>query len=123
RALKQLPDLASIPVIFMTGLSDTDSVVKGLRVGGVDYLTKPINPEELVARIHVHLNNARLTSNAWRALDSTGQFLFSVNSVGKVIWATPQTHALFGKARATPQWREHSFAPQLVQWLARKPVA
>ncbi len=123
RELKKLPDLAAIPVIFMTGLSDTESVVKGLKAGGVDYLTKPINPEELVARMNVHLSNARLTSNAWRALDSTGQFLFSVNGTGKVIWATPQTHALFGKARATQQWREQSLAPQLVQWLARKPAA
>lgn len=121
--LKKLPDLTAIPVIFMTGLSDTESIVKGLQAGGVDYLTKPINPEELVARMLVHLSNARLTSNAWRALDSTGQFLFSVNGMGKVIWATPQTHALFGKARATQEWREQSLAPQLVRWLLRKPAA
>src|SRR5690606_31007522 len=46
RELKKLPDLAAIPVIFMTGLSDTENVVKGLHAGGVDYLTKPINPDE-----------------------------------------------------------------------------
>lgn len=122
RELKKLPDLAAIPVIFMTGLSDTESVVRGLRAGGVDYLTKPINPEELVARMHVHLSNARLTSNAWRALDSTGQFLFSVNGAGKVIWATPQTYALFGKARASATWREGSLAAQLVRWFTQRPA-
>jgi DNA-binding NarL/FixJ family response regulator len=122
RELKKLPDLNAIPVIFMTGLSDTESVVRGLQAGGVDYLTKPINPEELVARMNVHLSNARLTSSAWRALDSTGQFLFSVNAAGKVIWATPQTFALFAKARAGAAWRDATLAPQLVQWLARRPA-
>lgn len=117
RELKLVPELSTIPVIFMTGLSDTESVVKGLAAGGVDYLTKPINPEELVARMQVHLNNARLTSSAWRALDSAGQFLFSINAAGQVIWATPQTYALFAKAKATAEWRETSLATQLVRWL------
>lgn len=122
RELKQLPELATIPVIFMTGLSDTESVVKGLAAGGVDYLTKPINPEELVARMQVHLNNARLTSSAWRVLDSTGQFLFSVNAQGQVIWATPQTYALFAKAKADGEWRQQSLAPQLLRWLEKMPL-
>lgn len=122
RALKQIPELSSIPVIFMTGLSDTESVVRGLKVGGVDYLTKPINPDELVARMEVHLDNARMTSTAWRALDSTGQYLFSVNAQGKVSWATPQTHALFAKAKATALWREITMAPQLIRWLGKHPT-
>lgn len=119
--LKKLPDLASIPVIFMTGLSDTQDVVKGLAVGGVDYLTKPINTQELVARMQVHLNNARLTSSAYQALDSTGQYLFSINAKGQVIWATPQTYALFGKARATASWRENTMRGQLRHWFAHAP--
>jgi DNA-binding response OmpR family regulator len=53
------PILADIPIIFMTGLDDTESTIKGLQCGGVDYLTKPINIDELLARIRVHLNNAR----------------------------------------------------------------
>jgi len=123
RALKQMPELASIPVIFMTGLSDTGSVVRGLQAGGVDYLTKPINPDELLARMEVHLTNARLASNAWRALDSTGQYLFSVDALGQISWATPQTHALFARANATSVWREVSMAQQLARWLARRPAS
>src|SRR5690606_17481877 len=113
RELKKLPELAGIPVIFMTGLSDTRHVVEGLAAGGVDYLTKPIDTDELVARMNVHLNNARLTSSAWQALDSTGQYLLSANRAGQVAWATPQTYALFAKARATPAWRDSSLAAQL----------
>lgn len=123
RALKQLPELAGIPVIFMTGLSDTRHVVEGLAAGGVDYLTKPIDTDELVARMNVHLNNARLTSSAWQALDSTGQYLLSASHAGRVAWATPQTYALFAKARATTAWRDSTLATQLREWLAQAPRA
>ena len=51
RQLKAMPAVADVPVIFMTGLSDTEHVVHGLSSGGVDYLTKPINIEALVAAI------------------------------------------------------------------------
>jgi PleD family two-component response regulator len=43
RRLKENPDLAHIPVIFMTGLTDSESVVRGLEAGGVDYINKPVN--------------------------------------------------------------------------------
>ena len=55
RHLKQDPALQEIPVIFMTALTDTDNVVKGFAVGGVDYVTKPIQIEEVLARINTHL--------------------------------------------------------------------
>ena len=54
-ALKQMPEHASTPVIFLTARNDTESVVKGFDVGAVDYLTKPINVEELRARVSTHL--------------------------------------------------------------------
>src|SRR5690606_35794805 len=47
RRLKALPGLAHAPVIFMTALTETEHVVHALESGGVDYLTKPINLEEL----------------------------------------------------------------------------
>jgi signal transduction histidine kinase len=46
---------ASIPVIFMTALSDTESKVKGFELGAVDYITKPFQEQELLARVHTHL--------------------------------------------------------------------
>lgn len=121
KALKADANLASIPVIFMTGLSDTDDIVRGLEVGGVDYLTKPIKPSELLARMKVHLNNARLTNSAQIALDSTGQHLMTVSDSGHILWATPQTYALLAKARANDEWQQTDFAEQLSQWLAHQP--
>ncbi|MEB3295055.1 MAG: response regulator [Synechococcales bacterium] len=53
--LKANPDTRDIPVIFMTALSDSVDKVKGLRLGAVDYITKPIQHEEVLARIQVHL--------------------------------------------------------------------
>ena len=114
RQLKANNDLSDIPVIFMTGLSDTDDIVRGLEVGGVDYLVKPINPAELLARMNVHLKNARLTKSAQSALDSTGQHLFTVSSVGDINWATPQAYALMAKAQVDRTFIGH----QLVAWLA-----
>lgn len=121
RLLKSDPALASIPVIFMTGLTDTSDVVKGLEAGGVDYLTKPINPDELLARMRVHLTNARMTSSAQSALDSTGQHLITVSARGELRWATPQSYALMAKAQIDEITRKSRLEPQIAQWLEHQP--
>ena len=61
RCLKNMPDLNSIPVLFITARTDTEDVLRGFNVGGVDYITKPFNSTELLARVHTHLElkNAR----------------------------------------------------------------
>ena len=58
RRLKRDAGLSNVPVIFMTGLAETEHIVRGLEAGGVDYVTKPIVIEEMLARISVHLANA-----------------------------------------------------------------
>ena len=55
KKLKQNPKTRDIPVIFMTALTDEVDKVKGLSIGAVDYITKPIHPDEVLARIKVHL--------------------------------------------------------------------
>ncbi len=57
--LKQNPSLASIPVIFLTALSDSSDKVKGFAVGGADYVTKPFQMEEVIARVSHHLALSR----------------------------------------------------------------
>lgn len=59
RHLKADPKTKDIPVIFMTARSDTVDKVKGLQLGAVDYITKPIEHEEVLARINVHLELRR----------------------------------------------------------------
>lgn len=90
RRIKADAAFAYLPVIFMTGLSDTEHVVKGLEAGGVDYVAKPIVVDELLARIRVHLANARIANRARLALDATGRFLLAATQAGEIIWCTPQ---------------------------------
>jgi len=104
--IKQSPKLNSIPVMFMTGLSDTENIVKGLSVGGVDYLTKPVNPDELLARMKVHLT-----------LDKLGQLVIMVDRSGQISWATPDSHALLARIN----WQNNQ--TKIQQWLAHNPKA
>lgn len=67
RRLKREAALANVPVVFMTGLAETEHIVEGLEAGGVDYVTKPVVIEEMLARIKVHLANARLLRLATEA--------------------------------------------------------
>lgn len=55
RRLKENPDTCNIPVIFMTALSDAENKVKGLSLGAIDYVTKPFQYEEVLARVRIHL--------------------------------------------------------------------
>ncbi len=57
RKLKKIKDIQEIPVIFLTGLDDIESKSKGFSIGGVDYITKPVQKEELLARVCTHLEN------------------------------------------------------------------
>ena len=60
RRLREGPQTENIPVIFLSGLDEVVDKVKGLAAGGVDYLTKPYQGEELLARVETHLNLRRL---------------------------------------------------------------
>lgn len=122
KRLKQNPQLADVPIIFMTGLSDTEHIVMGLGAGGVDYITKPIKADELIARMRVHLANARITQSARNALDSAGQFLLTLDKQGELLWATPQVFELLNSAGATTETRlKESVSQQLRDWLSHKP--
>ncbi len=90
RIMKRNAALAAVPIIFMTGLTETEHVVRGFEAGGVDYVTKPVAPNEVIARIGVHLMNARRTRSARMALDAAGRFLIAAAPDGRVLWSTPQ---------------------------------
>jgi diguanylate cyclase (GGDEF)-like protein len=59
--LKANPTTKQIPIIFITAFTDAESKVKGLSLGGVDYITKPFHEAELLARVNVHLKLRFLT--------------------------------------------------------------
>ena len=120
RQLKRNQTLTHVPVIFMTGLSDTDDIVKGLEAGGVDYVTKPIIPDELLARIRVHLANARMTHSARTALDAFGRFLLAINRTGHVLWCTPQAVKLLNAAFRGFDSETFIFPQDIQDWLRQR---
>jgi DNA-binding NarL/FixJ family response regulator len=111
RRIKDQSAFEHIPVVFMTGMSDAESVVKGLEAGGVDFVPKPIVASELIARVRVHLANARMTQSARIALDLAGPPLAASDRAGRIVWMTPQGSDMLNRAlgRAVaeaPEWRD-----------------
>ena len=118
RRMKRNAALAHVPVIFMTGLSETENIVEGLESGGVDYVTKPIVLDELFARIRVHLTNARTAQSARHALDTAGRTLLAASRAGAILWCTPQAVKLIEEA--LPQWDGATLPAPLTTWLVPK---
>ncbi|MDX5445796.1 MAG: response regulator transcription factor [Zoogloeaceae bacterium] len=106
----------AIPLIFMTGLTETEHVVAAFAAGGADYVTKPIRPAEVLARIAAHVHNAREMRQARTALDAFGQATVAVRARdGKLVWQTPLARKLLGawfdvEGEETP--------PRLLDWIA-----
>lgn len=91
---KKLP---LIPIIFMTGLSEVEDLVKAFDAGGNDYIVKPIHPDEILVRIRQHTNSVRMLTEAQKALDTMRQHVFSINKEGRILWATPEAQALLNQ--------------------------
>src|SRR6202521_4995954 len=117
RRLKRDAGLDNVPIIFMTGLAETEHIVHGLEAGGVDYVTKPIVVAEMLARIPVHLANARMTQSARAALDVSGRYLLAVNSKGQIVWATPQAQKMLSENLAAATEDELILPDAMLQWL------
>ncbi|TWA90133.1 response regulator transcription factor [Bradyrhizobium stylosanthis] len=117
KRLKRDAGLDGVPIIFMTGLAETEHIVRGLEAGGVDYVTKPIAIEEILARIRVHLANARLTQSARAAHDVSGRYLLAVNDAGKIKWATPQAQKLLADALAVDADDNLVLPDPIPQWI------
>lgn len=79
-----------IPVIFMTGLTETEHVLAAFDAGGTDYVSKPVRQSEVIARISAHLQTARLMNQARSALDAFGNAVLAVTPHnGRIVWQTP----------------------------------
>jgi len=100
--LKDTPHWAHIPVVFMTGLSDTDQILKGFASGGVDYVVKPLRLPEVLVRLATHVRNAQATRLAREAVDVAGLGTVVLDSHGRLAWRSPQAM----------RWLESAFGPQ-----------
>ncbi|HNW02708.1 MAG TPA: response regulator transcription factor [Burkholderiaceae bacterium] len=126
RRLKTSLQTAHIPIIFMTGLTETEYLVAALEAGAIDYVTKPIKPKEVLARMNVHLQGARnarqearQAGQARNALDAFGYASITVRaSDGRLMWQTALARDLLRDYFGQPHLQ--GVAPQaVVDWLRR----
>ncbi|MDE2082869.1 MAG: response regulator transcription factor [Burkholderiales bacterium] len=92
RRLKAGPETAHIPIVFMTGLTETEHVLAAFEAGGIDYVTKPIRPPEVLARMAAHMQAARQARQARNALDAFGHATIAVRlqaGGARLVWQTP----------------------------------
>jgi len=117
RRLKATAQTAHIPIIFMTGLTETEYLVAALEAGGVDYVTKPIKPKEVLARMGVHLAGARERRQTRNALDAFGYATITVRVAdGCLMWQTPLARDLLERYCGT---QAPTTPPEVLEWLAR----
>ncbi len=105
------------PVIYMTGLSEVEHIVKAFDTGGNDYIVKPIHPEELLVRIRQHTSSARMLMDAQKMLDTMRQHVFCIDNHGRILWATPEAQDLLSQYQQQPGPASVELADQLSSWL------
>ena len=125
RRLKGGPDTAHIPIVFMTGLTDTEHELAAFDASGVDYVVKPIRPPEVLARMAVHMHAARQARQARNALDAYGHATIAVRlgdaapgraaaAAARLVWQTPLARRwLPGYFDSAPD----EVPPTLLAWL------
>ncbi len=112
RRIRDCAAWSHIPVIFMTGLSETAHIVEAFAAGGVDYVVKPVRGQEVLARLATHVRNARAVRMAQEALDVGGHGVLVVDARGRIAWHSPRAQ----------RWLAEHFkgepASALADWLA-----
>ncbi len=111
RRIKSHPEWSHIPVIFMTGLSETSHIVEGFGAGGVDYVVKPVRAQEVLARLATHVRNARAVRMARQALDVGGMGVLVVDARGRIAWQSPQAQRWLAELFAD------AGADEIARWL------
>ena len=86
--LKTNPHTSAIPILFMTGLSELEHLLRGFGEGALDYIVKPIRPPEVLARIEVHLSQSRNLRRTERLLTEHKLAALATDQSGHICWLT-----------------------------------
>ena len=113
RQLKATPPWSHVPILFMTGLSETEQIVQGFASGGVDYVVKPLRIPEVLARLATHVRNAQATRLAREAVDVAGMGAVVLDGLGRVAWRSPQATRWLDEAFSSA----NDVAEQTAAWL------
>lgn len=107
KRLKEDPATTDVIVIFLSALNDTCDRVRGLEIGAVDYIVKPFQAEEIIARVETHLKihrleralarrNRQLKAENQHILESINEGVFGINSQGKITFANSAASRMTG---------------------------
>ncbi|WP_332744117.1 DNA-binding response regulator [Hydrogenophaga sp.] len=99
--IKATPAWSHVPIVFMTGLSESEQILRGFACGGVDYVVKPLRIPEVMARLATHVRNARVTRLAQEAVDVAGMGTVVLDTQGRMAWRSPQATAWLALAFGT----------------------
>ena len=119
KRIKLIKSVNHVPVVFMTGLTETEHVVRGFEVGGIDYVTKPIKPQEVVARIGAHIKTARMMSQARGMLEHAAHAVIVLSANGLPLWQTSKASLWLEKyfAAGIGTNATHKLPMMLQSWL------
>jgi signal transduction histidine kinase/response regulator RpfG family c-di-GMP phosphodiesterase len=115
RQLKANPATASIAVIFVTGRDAPEDEARGLELGAVDFITKPVNPAIVRARVRTHTDFARARALLGATLEATADGIAVTNAMGELvacnkrflnIWQLPEDFVLRGETLHLPRFLE-----------------
>lgn len=106
--LKQDPETANSAVIFLSALDDLDAKVRGFELGGADYIAKPFQPQEVIARVETHLRitqlerslearNRELKGNQARILDAISEGIYGLDAQGRISFANTAAGSMMGE--------------------------
>lgn len=122
KKLKASNRTSHIPVIFMTGLTETEHVVAAFEAGGTDYVTKPIRINEVLVRMLSQLQTSRQVTQARSALDAFGQAAIAITPRnGRIIWQTPLSRdwlkTYFSEEMGSSSLVELITPPTVFEWI------
>ena len=112
--LKANRDTQDIPVIFMTALTGTEDIVRGFGEGAVDYVTKPVRVEEVLARIATHIARSRSLRRAHSTVEALPRASLTVDADGAIRWLSERARDILPQASARGE-----LPPAACEWLAR----
>jgi DNA-binding response OmpR family regulator/DNA-binding CsgD family transcriptional regulator len=88
-----------MPVVFMTGLGETEHIVRGFEVGGNDYVTKPVAPLEVIARLQAHTRTARLVRATREAVNAADIAMLATDGA-RLLWSNDAARQLLRELQA-----------------------
>jgi DNA-binding NarL/FixJ family response regulator len=97
RRIKGDPRTANLPIVFLTGMTESEQVVEAFECGATDYVKKPVNLDELLARVQVHMTQGRAAQASAASLEATGRLMLATDSSGNLLWCTPGAEAALSR--------------------------